>query len=71
MLRVQLSPEVIQNLKSIDAKKADIDKAPMPSPEELEQLERDFILDTVYYGNKLDGSDLSREDTERVLAKAE
>jgi hypothetical protein len=65
--KVQITPELRKTLEAIDASKERIQARPVPSEEVLEKLEREFIIDTVYHGARIEGSQLTRDETERVL----
>lgn len=69
MLRVSLSREVRDTLRAIDETKSQIAALPKPSKEVLDQMKKDFVVETVYYANKLAGSELSEEDTKRALGQ--
>lgn len=69
--RIQVDDALRKTLELIDAAKERIQARPVPPEDVLKKLEREFIIETVYHANRIEGSLLTREETERVLSTPE
>lgn len=58
-------------LERIDAAKDRIRSHPVPPEYILKKLEKEFIVETVYHANRIEGSLLTREETELALSTPE
>lgn len=69
ILSVEATPEIRATLRRIDEARDRILSQPVPEPEILERLERDFMVDAVYHGMRLSGGQMTREQIAAVLEK--
>lgn len=65
--RIEVTDELRRTIQEIDATRERIQARQAPPEEVLEKLEREFIVDTVYHATQIEGSQLTREETERAL----
>lgn len=65
--QIPVTEELRRTLEAIDACKDRIHARPAPPEEVLQRLEREFIVDTVYHATRIEGSLLTREETEETL----
>jgi uncharacterized protein (DUF927 family) len=64
---IEITPELRRSLEAIDACKVRINAGPLPPDEVLQQLEREFVIDSVYHATRLAGGTLTCKETEKIL----
>lgn len=65
--KIVVTDELKRTLEAIDACKERIHAEPAPPEEVLQRLEKEFIVDTVYHATRIEGSMLTKAETEKTL----
>jgi len=60
-----------QLLREVDRKKMELIEKPIPAPETTEAYEEQFLYQSVFYNNIMEGNQLTVDEVVRVLAKDE